>query len=180
NEGIQLGKSLGYVLLTVVIDNMLYIIAAPIALLAIQGEVLPDFGLSAADVNALKTAFYISYSLIAVYTFVMIYALFVRPRAFKWILLKLTGWKVLRKWRINAFQHGNEIVWASQQLRGKDFNYWARAVISTVFVWSARYFLLNCLIAAFTDVTLAEHMLIISRNLIFWIVMLVAITPGGA
>ncbi|EJF10662.1 flippase-like domain-containing protein [Pontibacter sp. FD36] len=179
-EGIPLGKSLAYVMLTAVLDNMFFIIAAPIALLATQGEVFPDFGLSATDVNALKTAFYISYTLIAVYTFIMIYALFVRPRAFKWILLKLTGWKLLRKWRINAFHHGNEIVWASQQLRGKDFNYWARAIISTIFVWSARYFLLNCLIAAFTDVTFAEHMLIISRNLIFWIVMLVAITPGGA
>lgn len=179
-EGIPLGKSLAYVMLTAVLDNMFFIIAAPIALLATQGDVFPDFGLSTADANALKTAFYISYSLIAVYTFVMIYALFMRPRAFKWILLKLTGWKMLRKWRINAFQHGNEIMWASQQLRGKDFNYWARAVISTIFVWSARYFLLNCLIAAFTDVTLTEHMLIISRNLIFWIVMLVAITPGGA
>jgi len=47
-------------------------------------------------------------------------------------------------------------------------------------VWCARYFLLNCLIAAFVDVSLSEHLLIISRNLVFWIVMLIAITPGGA
>lgn len=179
-EGISLGKSLAYVMVTAVLDNMFFILAAPIALLATQGQVFPDFGLSASDVSALKLAFYISYSLIALYTFLMIYALFVRPRAFKWILLKLTSWKLLRKWRVNAFQHGNEIVWASQQLRGKDFNYWAKAILSTIFVWSARYFLLNCLIAAFVDVSLPDHMLIISRNLIFWIVMLVAITPGGA
>ncbi|MDO6389320.1 lysylphosphatidylglycerol synthase transmembrane domain-containing protein [Pontibacter sp. BT731] len=179
-EGIPLGKSLAYVMVTAVLDNMFFIIAAPLALLFIQGEVFPTFGLSGSDVGALKMAFYISYSLITVYTFIMIYALFVRPRAFKWILLKLTGWKLLRKWRINAHQHGNEIIWASQQLRGKDFNYWARAIISTIFVWSARYFLLNCLIAAFVDVTFDDHLLIVSRNLIFWIVMLVAITPGGA
>ncbi|PKV66821.1 lysylphosphatidylglycerol synthase transmembrane domain-containing protein [Pontibacter ramchanderi] len=179
-EGISLGKSLAYVMVTAVLDNMFFIIAAPLALLFVQGEVFPTFGLAESDVNALKMAFYISYSLIAVYTFIMIYALFVRPRAFKWILLRLTSWRLFRKWRINAFQHGNEIVWASEQLRGKNFNYWARVIISTVFVWCARYFLLNCLIAAFTDVTLSEHLLIISRNLIFWIVMLVAITPGGA
>ncbi|MHC2992702.1 membrane protein [Pontibacter sp. HJ8] len=179
-EGIPLGKSLAYVMVTAVLDNMFFILAAPIALLATQGEVFPTFGFGGSDLSALKTAFYISYFLIAIYTFIMIYALFVRPRAFKWILLKLTSLKLFRKWRVNAFQHGNEIVWASQQLKGKDFNYWARAIISTIFVWCARYFLLNCLIAAFTDVTLSEHLLIISRNLIFWIVMLVAITPGGA
>lgn len=179
-EGIPLGKSLAYVMLTAVLDNMFFILAAPIALLATQGQVFPTFGLDASDVTKLQTAFYISYSLIAVYTFLMIYALFIKPRAFKWLLLKVTSWGFLRKWRVNAFQHGNEILWASQQLKGKGFAYWARAILSTIFVWSARYFLLNCLIAAFTDVTLSEHLLIISRNLIFWIVMLIAITPGGA
>src|SRR5690606_12389399 len=140
-EGIPLGKSLAYVMLTAVLDNMFFIVAAPIALLATQGEVFPTFGLDPSDVTKLKSAFYISYGLIALYTFLMIYALFMNPRAFKWLLLKVTSWSFLRKWRINAFQHGNEIVWASQQLKGKDFNYWMRAILSTVFVWSARYFL---------------------------------------
>ncbi|ARS37315.1 lysylphosphatidylglycerol synthase transmembrane domain-containing protein [Pontibacter actiniarum] len=179
-EGIPLGKSLAYVMLTAVLDNMFFIVAAPIALLLTQGQVFPTFNLEPADVAKLQSAFYISYGLITLYTFVMIYALFIKPRAFKWVLLKVTGVGFLRKWRVNAFQHGNEIVWASGQLKGKGFNYWARAIISTVFVWSARYFLLNCLIAAFVDVSLSEHMLILSRNLIFWIVMLIAITPGGA
>ncbi|WP_187262580.1 lysylphosphatidylglycerol synthase transmembrane domain-containing protein [Pontibacter beigongshangensis] len=179
-EGIPLGKSLAYVMFTAVLDNMFFIMAAPLVLLATQGEVFPTFNLEPSFAANLRMAFYISYALIAVYTFIMIYALFVRPRAFKWLLLRITSWGFLRRWRVNAFQHGNEIVWASQQLRGKDFNYWARAIISTIFVWCARYFLLNCLIAAFTDITFGEHMLIVSRNLIFWIVMLVAITPGGA
>ncbi|NDK56065.1 lysylphosphatidylglycerol synthase transmembrane domain-containing protein [Pontibacter fetidus] len=179
-EGIPLGKSLAYVMLTAVLDNMFFIVAAPIALLATQGDVFPTFGLDPSDVSKLKMAFYVSYSLIALYTLLMIYALFVNPRAFKWLLLKITSIGFLRKWRVSAFHHGNEIIWASEQLKGKNANYWTKAILSTVFVWSARYFLLNCLIAAFTDVTLAEHALIISRNLIFWIVMLIAITPGGA
>ncbi|MBC5774185.1 flippase-like domain-containing protein [Pontibacter sp. KCTC 32443] len=179
-EGIPLGKSLAYVMLTAVLDNMFFILAAPIALLATQGEVFPTFGLDPSDISKLKWAFYVSYSLIALYTLLMIYGLFVRPRAFKWLLLKITSVKFLRKWRVSAFHHGNEIVWASEQLKGKNTAYWTRAILSTIFVWSARYFLLNCLIAAFTDISLGEHLLIISRNLIFWIVMLIAITPGGA
>lgn len=179
-EGLPLGKSLAYVMLTAVLDNMFFIVAAPIALLVSQGQVFPTFNLAPSDVAKLQTAFYISYGLIALYTFIMIYALFINPRAFKWLLLKITAVRFLRKWRVNAFQHGNEILWASQQLKGNNFNYWAKTIVSTIFVWCARYFLLNCLIAAFTDVTLGEHLLIISRNLIFWIVMLIAITPGGA
>ncbi|MDX5346643.1 MAG: flippase-like domain-containing protein [Hymenobacteraceae bacterium] len=179
-EGISLGKSLAYVMITAVLDNMFFIVAAPLVLLVTPGNVFPNFGLDPADVAKLQTAFYISYCLIAVYTFIMIYALFVNPRAFKWLLLKVTSLGLLRRWRENAFEHGNEIVLASRQLKGKNWTYWSRAILSTVFVWCARYFLLNCLIAAFVDVDAAGHMLIFSRNLIFWIVMLIAITPGGA
>lgn len=179
-EGIPLGKSLAYVMFTAVLDNMFFILAAPLALLVTQGQVFPTFGLDPSDVVKLQSAFYISYSLIAVYTFAMIYALFIKPRAFKWLLLRITSIRFLRKWRVSAFQHGNEIIWASEQLKGNTFGYWFKAIVSTIFVWSARYFLLNCLIAAFVDVSLSEHLLIISRNLIFWIVMLIAITPGGA
>ncbi|WP_347157234.1 lysylphosphatidylglycerol synthase transmembrane domain-containing protein [Pontibacter chitinilyticus] len=179
-EGLPLGKSLAYVMFTAVLDNMFFILAAPIALLLTKGQVFPTFNLDPSDVAKLQSAFYISYGLIAVYTFVMIYALFIKPRAFKWLLLKVTSLGFLRKWRVNAFQHGNEIIWASEQLKGNSAGYWFKAIVSTIFVWSARYFLLNCLIAAFVDVSLSEHLLILSRNLIFWIVMLIAITPGGA
>jgi glycosyltransferase 2 family protein len=172
-EGIPLGKSLAYVMITAVLDNMFFVLAAPIVLLATYGQVFPP-------VEGLVWAFGISYSLIALYTFLMIYALFINPRAFKWLLLKITSIRILRKWKADAFNHGNEIIWASQQLKGHGFAYWARAILSTIFIWSARYFLLNCLIAAFVDIEFADHMLIFSRNLIYWIVLLIAITPGGA
>lgn len=173
-EGIPLGKSLAYVMITAVLDNMFFVLAAPIVLLATQGNVFPE-------VEGLVWAFAVSYSLIALYTFLMIYALFINPRAFKWLLLRITSIRFLKKWKADAFNHGNEIIWASRQLTGNSARYWARAILSTIFIWSARYFLLNCLIAAFVpDVSFADHMLIFSRNLIYWIVLLVAITPGGA
>lgn len=172
-EGIPLGKSLAYVMITAVLDNLFFVVAAPLVLLATEGNVFPE-------VEGLKWAFGVSYFLIAFYTFLMIYALFINPRAFKWLLLKITSIRFLKKWKSSAFKHGNEIIWASRQLKGNDFFYWFRAILSTIFVWCARYFLLNCLIAAFIEVDLADHMLIFSRNLIYWIVLLVAITPGGA
>jgi glycosyltransferase 2 family protein len=172
-EGIPLGKSLAYVMITAVLDNMFFVLAAPIVLLATAGHVFPN-------VEGLVWAFGVSYSLIALYTFLMIYALFINPRAFKWLLLRITSIRVLRKWKTDAFKHGNEILWASRQLKGNNAAYWTRAILSTIFIWCARYFLLNCLIAAFVEVNFADHMLIFSRNLIYWIVLLVAITPGGA
>src|SRR5690606_25663572 len=51
-EGIPLGKSLAYVMLTAVLDNMFFIVAAPIALLATQGEVFPTLDRKSTRLNS--------------------------------------------------------------------------------------------------------------------------------
>jgi uncharacterized protein (TIRG00374 family) len=40
--------------------------------------------------------------------------------------------------------------------------------------------MLNCLIAAFTNVSLPEHLTIFSRQVIMWILMLISPTPGSS
>lgn len=180
-EGIPLGKALAYVMVTAMLDNLFFLAAVPIVLLATQGEVFPDVAALPESFKAgLQIAFAISYILIAFYALLMWYALFRNPRAVKRLFLRVTSITFFKKWRPAAFKHGNELVWASQQLKGYSFGYWSRACLSTIFVWTARYYVINCLIAAFTDIGFQDHMLIFSRNLIYKVVLLVAITPGGA
>jgi glycosyltransferase 2 family protein len=180
-EGISLGKSLAYVMLTAILDNMFFVIAAPIIFLTVPGNVFPRIdGVEAYLGNSLDYLFYLSYSLIAIYTFIMSFALFVRPRAFKWILLKFTKIQFLRKYRVVANQHGNEIILASAQLKGKGNSYWFKIVMSTFFIWCARYVMLNCLIAAFAPTSFGENMMIFSRQIIMWVVMLISPTPGSS
>ncbi|QNF32948.1 flippase-like domain-containing protein [Adhaeribacter swui] len=180
-EGIPLGKSLAYVMVTAMLDNMFFLVAVPVVLLATQGEVFPDVAALPESFKAgLEVAFTISYILIAFYATLMWYALFRNPKAVKRLFLRITSVGFLKKWRAAAYKHGTELVWASRQLKGYSFGYWFRACLSTVFVWTARYYVINCLIAAFTNIGFQDHMLIFSRNLIYKVVLLVAITPGGA
>jgi glycosyltransferase 2 family protein len=189
-EGIKLGKSLAYVMLTAILDNMFFVIMAPVILLLTSGDIFPSIGgfdanifgfeLSIGNKKQFQYLFFISYFLIAFYTFVMFFALFIKPRGFKWVLLKITGMKLLRKWRYGAYQHGNDIIWASAQLRGKDLSYWVKICGSTAFIWSARYLMLNCLISAFTDVNFNNQIMIFSRQIIMWIIMLISPTPGSS
>ncbi len=180
-EGIPLGKSLAYVMVTAMLDNLFFLAAVPLVLLATQGEVFPDVAALPESFKAgLEVAFTISYVLIAFYASLMWYALFRNPKAVKRLFLRVTSVGFLKKWRPAAFKHGNELVWASQQMKGYSFGYWSRACLSTIFVWTARYYVINCLIAAFADIGFQDHMLIFSRNLIYKVVLLVAITPGGA
>lgn len=79
----------------------------------------------------------------------MFFALFINPRPFKWILLRCTSMSLLRRWREAAYQHGNDIVLASQELQGEKLTYWLKMGLSTFGVWVARYVVLNFLIAAY-------------------------------
>lgn len=180
-EGINLGKSLAYVMVTAILDNLFFVIAAPIILMLTQGNIFPAItGIEYKIGNSLQYIFFISYALIAIYTFIMAFALFVKPRAFKWILMKITNLRILKRWKYAAYEHGNEVVLASSQLRGRSVTYWIKIILITIFIWSARYLMLNCLIAAYANIDIAEHMMIFSRQIIMWILMLASPTPGSS
>lgn len=180
-EGISLGKSVAYVMLTAILDNLFFVLVAPLALLFTTQELFPNGNEMEMELgNSLLVLFIISYVLITVYTFFMFYAIFIRPRGFKWLLLKVTSISFMRRWRYAAGKHGDEIIIASQLLRGKKFRYWFKIITATFLIWSARYLMLNCLIAAFTNVNPMEHLLIFCRHLMMWITMLISPTPGSS
>ena len=182
-EGIKFGKALAYVMLTAILDNAFFLIAAPLALFATNSqifEVLGERNLFGLPLKV-EVVFYISYALIALYTLLMAYGLLLNPRSFKWFLLKLTTFRLLRKWRKLAYEQSSEMVLASEQFNGVGKIYWLKAILSTIFVWSARYFMLNCLISAFvTDSSITVQLDIFAKQIILWIVQLLSPTPGGS
>lgn len=173
-ENIKLGRAIAYVILTAILDNSYFIVGAPLVLLFTDGEVFPGY------YGKWSTFFYISYTLILVYTLIMSFAVFFKPRFFKWLLIKITGFKYLRKWRSEAVVQGDELILASRELRGKSFSYWLKIVAATAFIWTARYLLLNTIISAFTNPSFGEHISLFSRQIIMWVVMLISPTPGAA
>jgi uncharacterized protein (TIRG00374 family) len=180
-EGIPLGKSLAFVMVTAMLDNLYFVIAVPIVLLFTQGNIFPDVaGMSFSVSSSLEVAFLVSYGLIGLYAFIMVYALFFKPQAVKRLLLRITSLPFLRRWRQSAFKHGNELVLASHQIKGKSWKYWWHAGLSTAFVWTARYYVVSCIIAAFIQLSFNDHLLIFARNFVWKVVLLVAVTPGGA
>lgn len=180
-EGIPLGKSLAYVMVTAMLDNLYFIVAAPIVLLATHGAIFPEVtGLNFKVSSSLEVAFMISYGLIAVYAFIMVYALFFNPNAVKRVFVWFTSFRFLRRWQSSAIKHGDELIVASAQIKGKPVSYWLHASLSTAFVWTARYFVVSCIIAAFLHLSAHTHLLIFARNFVWKVVLLVAVTPGGA
>jgi len=180
-HGLTFGKSLAYVMLSAIMDNLFFITFAPLIILITNGSIFPETDVEIFGVDiALPTLFYISLVLIALYTLLMAYALFIKPRAFKWFLLRLTSLKFLRRWRVQAGVQGDEIILASAQLKGKPISYYTKIAIATTFIWSARYIMLNSLISAYTDMTVDDHLFTFGRQVVMWVVMLVSPTPGSS
>lgn len=179
-EGITLGKSLAYVMVTALLDNLYYVVMVPLVLWLAHEGLYPQESLQSGFMTTLKIAFGLSYVMVSIYSGLMLYALFINPMAVKRLLVRLFSLRGLRRWRAKAYQHGNELVWASAQLRGNGTGYWLRAALSTAFVWTARYAVIGCLIAAFVPTTATGFTLIFARNITYKVILLIAITPGGA
>ncbi len=175
SEKIPFGRALAYVMLTAVLDNLFFVIGGGIIVLVYGQDIFPH--LSFVD---LKWVFWISYWLIAFYVLLMVYGLG-RPIGIKKLLFKVTGLRFLKRFRKRAVRWGDEMVIASRELRGQGLGYWAKAFLSTMFVWLARYFILNCLICAFasTDLTSAQHMSTLSKQVVMWVAQLASPTPGA-
>ncbi|WP_194775183.1 lysylphosphatidylglycerol synthase transmembrane domain-containing protein [Pararhodonellum marinum] len=180
-EGIKLGKAIAFVMVTAILDNLFFVIGAPIILFLAKGNIFPESRTIELRIgNSLQYIFWVSYSLYAFYTLVMSAALFYKPRVFKWILLKTFSIRWLRKWKQQANEYGNQIMEASRQLKGKSFSYWIPIVLATVFIWSSRYLMLNALITAYNSLTVTEHIIVFARQIIMWIVMMISPTPGSS
>ena len=124
--------------------------------------------------------FFLSYGLITLYTFIMAFALLINPRLFKWILIKITSIKILKRWQYAAYERGTEMILASEQLKGMGKKFWFYLSLSTIFIWSSRYLLLNFLMVAFTKISISEHVFIFGKQIILWVVMLISPTPGSS
>ncbi|MFT5336763.1 MAG: hypothetical protein ACJAY8_001467 [Sphingobacteriales bacterium] len=173
-EGISLGRSTAVVLVTALLDELFYIITVPIVFLLIPYALLfPEV-----DYVDVKSVFMLGFGFILFLTISISLGVFMIPRAFKYFLLKIFSLPILRKWRKKVGEVGDEIIVASKTFRGKPFVFWLKAFGATFFSWTARYWVVNCLMMAFFVVD--DHLLVYARQLVMWVIMLISPTPGGS
>jgi uncharacterized protein (TIRG00374 family) len=180
-EGIKMGKAIAIVMVTAIMDNLFFVIGAPIILFLAKGNIFPESNLIERQLeNSLQAIFWISYSLYAIHSLVMALALFYRPRVFKWVLIKIFSIKMLRKWKHSAQEFGDQILVASKEFSGKSLSFWLKIISLTMFVWISRYMMLNTLVSAFVPLNLDQQILVFARQVIMWIVMMLSPTPGSS
>lgn len=180
-EKIGTGRSTAIVLATSFLDVLFYVLLVPI-LLAFTGVInqVPSIQLPSGNISSSVILWYfgISYLVLlswAVFVFVM---LFFRPKILGNILKVIFSLPILKKWSHKAGEWEHELVETSRQYGSKSYKFWLKSFGATVFSWTARFAVVNCIILAFgAD---ANHFDVYVRQLIMWCILLLPVTPGAS
>lgn len=184
-EGINIGRSTAVVMTSALLDELFYIVTVPVIFLLVGYHQLFEVELPTEAVSAsiqkygIQGVFFAGYIFIVILTSAITFAVFFRPRTFKWILLQIFRLPFLRKWRHDAGATGDDIMVTSKELKGKPLKFWLKSFGATLMSWTARYWVVNFIILAFIDVAFVDHFMIYARQLVMWVIMLISPTPGG-
>lgn len=178
-EGLGLGRSAALALATVMLDELFFLLFAPLVFFGVGMEQLfpaqLDNALFGLPVQAL---FWLGYTVIAIMKLGIFYSVFFKPRAIKLLLVNLFKHRWVRRFRPRMADAGDDLISASVELRGKPAGFWLKAIGATWCSWASRFLVLNLLAAAFFPV--GNHLLMYARQLVMWIVLLISPTPGAS
>ncbi len=186
-EKINMGKTTTVVLFTAFLDELFFIIFAPIFFsLASKRFMFPDNPecLTEVNISFLQTlndliyVFSFGYLALFLYTLLIGYGLFINPNGVKRLIIRIFSLRLLKRWRLQAWQTGSDLIVASKELQRKKIGFWLKAFGATTISWSARYLIVNCIILAVTLVD--NNFIVFARQFVIWIIILIPTTPGSS
>lgn len=176
-EGLSLGRSTAIMIATLFLDEMFYVVFCPIILAFIGYTGL--FEMSDRHISdSIRLTFWIVYIGLALWALVLFLGLFVKPQAIRRLILWICKLPILRRWRTDAEDMGDAIVYTSSEFRQKPLWWWMRAFLGTSLSWMSRYMVVNALMLAF--LIDADQFMVLARQLVMWVVLTICPTPGGS
>lgn len=172
-SGINLGKSLAFVMIIAMLDNLTFLIISPIGYKYLLNN--ENF----LNSQLLQYSFLLSYTLMAFYTLFMFISLFVYPKLLPSVILRLFKIKFLSKYYHKVKDQMNNLTNASQYLKGYSVFYWLKILIITFVIWSSRYLILNFVSATYVNLSLQQHIDIFFKHIVMWVATLISPTPGS-
>jgi glycosyltransferase 2 family protein len=177
-EGFNIGRSTSIVMITAMLDELFYILTVPIVLLLSPAGNhfihLHDFPW---DIGT-QGIFLIGYGFLLFLTLTIVTGVFISPHGFKRIITGIFSIRFLRKWHHKAIKAGDEIITTSADMRSRPWHFWLKAFAITFWSWTARFLVVNALIAGVNPVK--DHLLLYGRQMIMWVILLISPTPGSS
>lgn len=188
-EKLSLGKSAATSMLTIFLDQVFLAVAGILFFVLVGGtkmfatdaacrsqSSLPLMGMF----HNMQTVYFAGYFLFLLIILLLAYGLFINARSLKTFITRVFSLPVLKRWKHDAVQTGDDIILTSEELKTKDRKFWRNALLSTTLTWTSFFLIPFCIIMAFFHPTLADLPIIFSRMFAIWMIMLLPISPGGA
>lgn len=178
-EGIELGRATTLMLTTLFLDELFFVVSCPIVVLFTPAGQLFATASSAFG-TGLQLTFWLVYGGITLWTFFLFMGIIVKPNGIRRFLVWLFSLPLLRRWKKNVVEMGDNMVATSAAMRRKPLRFWAETFGGTALSWTSRYLVVNALFLAFVPSADPEQWLILARQLVVWVVLMVSPTPGGS
>jgi glycosyltransferase 2 family protein len=188
-EKISMGQSTAAVMAITFMDNVYFIVSALILFLIVGLEkmfALSSFCSEQLDLPALQIfgnvhyIFLFGITISTVITFLLAYGLIIHPEGLKTLLIRMTSIRFLRKWKEKAIETGDDIITTSREYKKKKPGFWIRTFLATALGWTCKYVVVNVLLTAFGHVTGFDNIVVMSRMITLWLIMLIPLTPGAS
>lgn len=179
-EGIKMGRTTAIVLITLMLDELFFVLLIPVFLLTMGSSVF--FAAANLDIGSMnlgiKELFLIGYFISFIVVIIMFAGVFISPQTVKNFLCRITRIPFMKRWQHKAEATGNDIVTASLEFKNRSIAFWLKAFGATVLAWITRYLTVNFLIMMF--VISNDQLLIFARQLFMWVILLITPTPGAS
>lgn len=187
-EGLKLGKSTTIAITTLFLDLLVFVVLSLVCYFLL-GRVT-FFGedvicnksstFSQGFSSHIDNFFFIVITAISLFLVVLYYGVFVNPRNLNRFIRWVFQLNFLRKWRGEADKMTKDLKFTARGLRTKNFGFWAQVFLASVVTWTARFLLVNPVLAIFQKLSIHDHFIVYGRNFLLWLVMLVPSTPGAS
>lgn len=179
SKGIEFGRATTLMMTTLFLDELFFVLFCPlVVLLTPAHEIFASGGASFS--HGIKLTFWLVYAAIFAWTFLLFAGIIWRPEWIKSLLIKVTGWKLLRRWQPQAATLGDNMVATSKELRTKPFRFWLEVFGGTALSWTSRYLVVNALFLGFLPQDDPWQWVILARQFVIWVVLMISPTPGGS
>ncbi len=177
-EKIELGRSTAITIVTAFMDNLFFVATIPIVFLLVDTSTL--FPSEDIGTTSIKYLFWMAYGFKLTLDIILAISIFVYPKFIQKLLSLIFRVPFLNKWKDAAEKVGANIVITSKIMRKEKLKFWLEVLASTWVSWISRYLVINCIIAAFIHIDFGQHIIVLCRQLMLWIIMMVSPTPGGS
>ena len=174
-EGVKLGKSTAVIVITTLMDNLFFVFMIPLVLLFIPLSIFFD-----GNSDVLEPFFWLGYAIIGIVSILLFISIFVYPALMGIILRFIFSLPFLRRWKNGAVSMAEDIKVTAKEMQGESLKHWLKTFGATLLAWLGRYAVINCLLQAFLHLSLLDHLSVLGKQLILWLVMMVSVTPGGS